>query len=158
MKLYLLRHGQSATASEAGVARDFDRPLSPLGRDDVHRMARYLAEQGARPGVILHSPLLRAAQTAEVALSVLKPSQGLEAFAPLANELPAEDLAAELTRRGAGIAELLAVGHQPQLGELLAHLAKVPFSLRPGGVAALEIKAEGPASFLWARNPEEIPA
>jgi len=155
--LYLLRHGQSPSAAEAGVAKDFDRPLSDMGRDDVRRVARLLAEKGARPLLILHSPLKRAAQTAAEAAAILKPAQGVEAFEPLANELSAEDLAAELARRGRGLPELLAVGHQPQLGELVAVLTKAVFSPRPGGAVAVELKAEEPASFLWACNPEDIP-
>jgi phosphohistidine phosphatase len=157
MRLYLLRHGKSPSAAEAGVAKDFDRPLSDAGRADVRKAARLLAERGARPDLILHSPLKRALETAQEAASVLKPAPGLEAFAPLANKLCAEELAERLQRRGQGLAEVMAVGHQPQLGELVAVLSKALCNLKPGGLVALELKEEGPASFLWAANPEEIP-
>ncbi|MBI5239970.1 MAG: phosphohistidine phosphatase SixA [Elusimicrobia bacterium] len=157
MKLYILRHGQSPSAAEAKVAKDFDRPLSEQGRRDVRRAARLLAERGAHPDLILHSPLVRAAQTAKEAAAVLKPARGLEAFTPLANELPAEDLAGELRRRSQGLGEVLAVGHQPQLGELVAALSNAVFNLRPAGLVSLELKDSGPASFLWACNPEDLP-
>ena len=87
MKLYILRHGHSLGTAEAGVAKDFDRPLSEQGRRDVRRAARLLAERGARPELILHSPLKRTEETAKEASAVLKPARGMEAFAPLANEL-----------------------------------------------------------------------
>lgn len=157
MKLYILRHGQSPSAAEAKVRKDFDRPLSPQGRRDVSRAARLLAERGARPELILHSPLKRAVETAQEASSVLKPARGLEAFAPLANELSVEDLAEELRRRGKGLGEVMAVGHQPQLGELVAVLSGAVFNFRPAGLACLELKDSGPASFLWACNPEDLP-
>jgi phosphohistidine phosphatase SixA len=51
----------------------------------------------------------------------------------------------------------MAVGHQPQLGELVALLSRAVFSLKPAGLVALELKDEGPASFLWACNPEDPP-
>jgi phosphohistidine phosphatase len=157
MKLYILRHGKSPAAAESGVAKDFDRPLSEQGRRDARRAARLLAERGAKPELILHSPLVRAVETAEEAAAVLKPARGLEAFAPLANALSAEDLGRELLRRGQGLGEVMAVGHQPQLGELVALLSRAVFSLKPAGLVALELKDEGPASFLWACNPEDPP-
>jgi len=156
MRLYLQRHGQSLSAAEAGVASDSDRPLSDQGRGEVRRVARRLAERGARPVIILHSPMIRAAQTAAEAAGILKPAQGLEAFAPLSNELPAEELAVELRRRTEGLPDVVAVGHQPQLGLLVAVLSQAVFNPRPGGAVALELKAEGPAAFLWACNPEDL--
>jgi phosphohistidine phosphatase len=157
MKLYLLRHGRSPGAAEAGVAKDFDRPLSDAGRADVRKAARHLEERGARPALILHSPLKRAAETAEEAAAVLhQPDQGLEAFTPLANELSADELAKRLMQRCQGLSEVLAVGHQPQLGELVAVLSKAIFILKPAGLVALEVKDDGSAAFLWAVNPEEL--
>ena len=156
MKLYILRHGSSPNAAEAGVARDFDRPLSEQGRTDVRKAALLLAGRGARPDVILHSPLVRAVQTAREAAAALQPPRGTEAFPPLANELSAEELAEKLRRRCQGLAEAMAVGHQPQLSELVAGLSKTLFNFKPAGLVALELKEEGPASFLWAANPEDL--
>jgi phosphohistidine phosphatase len=158
MRWYILRHGHSPSAAEAGVARDYDRPLSEAGREDVRRVATLLAERGARPALVLHSPLKRAAQTAAEAAAILRPAQGLEAFPPLANELGPEELTEALRRRGRDVPELLIVGHQPQVGELVLVLSHAVSSLRPGGVAALEPKDDGSAAFLWACNPEDIPA
>jgi phosphohistidine phosphatase len=156
MRLYLLRHGKAPSAAVAGVAKDFDRPLSDAGRADVRKAARHLAKRGARPALILHSPLKRAAETATEAAAVLKPARGLEPFKPLSNEISAEDLAERLRQRCQGLPEVLAVGHQPQLGELVAVLSKAIFSLMPAGLVALEVRDDGGASFLWAVNPEDI--
>jgi phosphohistidine phosphatase len=157
MRLYILRHGRSPNAAEAGVATDFDRPLSDAGRADVRKAARHLGQRGARPALILHSPLKRAVETAQEAAALLQPAQGLEVFKPLANELSAEELAEALRQRCRGLSEAVAVGHQPQLGELVAVLSKAIFSLKPAGLVALEVKDDGMASFLWAVNPEELP-
>ena len=157
MRLYLLRHGRSLSVAEAGVAKDFDRPLSDGGRAEVRKTALHLGERGARPVLILHSPLQRAAETAQEAAAVLKPAQGLEAFAPLANELSAEELASRLRQRCRDLSEVLAVGHQPQLGELVAVVSKALCNLKPAGLAALGLKDDGTGSLLWAVNPEELP-
>ena len=81
----------------------------------------------------------------------------MEAFAPLANELSAEELAEALRRRSQGLGEVMAVGHQPQLGELVAALSGAVFNFRPAGLVSLELKDSGPASLLWACNPEDLP-
>ena len=153
MKLYLLRHGHAPSASEAGVATDFERPLSELGRADVRRSAERLLERGGRPRLILHSPLLRAVQTAALAKDVLGPAQGAEAFGPLSNAAAAPELFAALQKRLSGVPETLLVGHQPQLGELAAFLANQVLELRPAGLIALEIKPEAGAAVLWTANP-----
>ena len=157
MRLHLMRHGHAPSAAESGVASDFERPLSPQGREDAGRVARELARRGAKPALILHSPLRRAAQTAAEAAAWLKPPQGLEAFGPLANELSVEELAAALEQRAGGLGEVLAVGHQPQLGELTMLLSRAMFAFRPAAAVLLDIKAGAPAAFLWACSPDEIP-
>lgn len=151
-RLYILRHGHSPTPNEAGVSSDFERPLSPAGLKAVKAAAEHLASKGGAPLLILHSPLVRAVQTAAAAAEVLKPASGVEVFQPLKNELAAPQLAEELKRRCSGVAEALAVGHQPQLGELVAFLSGKTAELRPGGLAALDLDG-GTPRLLWSRNP-----
>ena len=117
----------------------------------MREAAEELARKGGKPALILHSPLVRAAQTAAVAAEVLRPPR-VEEFQPLRNELPPADLAEELRRRCLEVDEALAVGHQPQLGELVAHLSGKVAELRPGGLAALDL-SDGAVRLLWSRNP-----
>lgn len=151
-RLYLMRHGHSPTTQEAGVSSDALRPLSDLGREDARWMAAELARLGCAPGLILHSPLLRAVQTAAEVATVLKPSGGREVFAPLDNTRPAEEVAVDLSARGAGVDEVLAVGHQPQIGELAALLTDAIFEFRPATIVAVEFTPE--PRVLWALSPE----
>lgn len=138
--------------NEAGVGSDFERPLSEAGRAAVRGAAEHLASKGGAPLLILHSPLVRAVQTAAAAAEILKPPSGVEVFQPLRNELPAAQLAEELRRRCAAVPEALAIGHQPQLGELVAFLSGKVAELRPGGMAAIELDG-GSSRLLWSRNP-----
>jgi broad specificity phosphatase PhoE len=76
-EIWLVRHGQSQgnVAREAPRAadqelldiadRDMDVPLSALGAEQAASFGRWLATQPATPDVVIASPYVRAAQTAE---------------------------------------------------------------------------------------------
>ncbi len=154
MKLYLMRHAHALTTSQAGVPKDALRPLSEKGRADARGMAAELARRGGAPALILHSPLTRAVQTAAEAAAVLRPASGTEAFFSLDNLRPAEEVVAELTERAGKFSEVLAIGHQPQIGEVATLLSKVVFELPPGTIVALELSS--PARVLWSLSPEDL--
>ncbi len=152
-RLYLMRHGHALSTNEAGVAKDSLRPLSDAGRADARLMAREIVKRGGKPGLILHSPLRRAVETAGEAASVLKPA-GLEAFLPLDNTRPADEVRAELAERGAAVDEVLAVGHQPQVGEIAALLGDAIFEMSPATIVAVELEPE--PRVLWTARPEQL--
>ena len=153
MKLYALRHGHAPSIQEAKVKSDEERPLSAEGRRMVQKTMEYLKSQGGSPEIILTSPLRRAKETAQEAQGVLKPSQGLKIYTPLANEISGEELYLHIEKDMAKIKELILVGHQPQLGELASYLTGQTFELKPGGAIALETNAGGKSRVLWHRNP-----
>jgi phosphohistidine phosphatase len=147
-----MRHGHSPTPSEAGVPTDALRPISERGRDDALRAAAAVRERGHRPALVLHSPLLRARQTAEAVAKAL--GAPAEEFPALDNTLPAEEVAAALEERGAGVAEVMAVGHQPQVGELAALIGRQLVDFKPAGLAVLELEPAG--RLLWSASPDEL--
>ncbi|MCU1360064.1 MAG: histidine phosphatase family protein [Ilumatobacteraceae bacterium] len=79
--IWLLRHGQSlgniarelaheSRAEMLDIAeRDMDVPLSDLGKQQAAAFGRWLGQQSDPPDVVLSSPYLRAAQTAQIALA-----------------------------------------------------------------------------------------
>jgi broad specificity phosphatase PhoE len=85
-EIWLVRHGQSAgnvARDEAEAAaglhiqiaeRDVDVPLSELGVRQSQALAGWFASlpERARPNVVLHSPYLRAAQTAQFVMDRLE--------------------------------------------------------------------------------------
>ena len=152
-KLYLMRHGHSPTTTEAGVSKDALRPLSGQGREDARRMAAELAKRGGSPQLILHSPLLRAAQTAAETAVILRPVSGVEVFAALDNTKPADEVERALAARAASIDEVLAVGHQPQIGEIAALIAETLFEMRPAAIVALELYPS--IRVLWTVSPDK---
>ncbi len=83
--IWLVRHGQSAgnvarDAAEAAAGhlidiaeRDVDVPLSPLGAQQAQALGDWFATLApdARPNVVLHSPYVRAAETARILIERL---------------------------------------------------------------------------------------
>jgi 2,3-bisphosphoglycerate-dependent phosphoglycerate mutase len=70
---YLIRHGQS----EANVARitaggKFDSPLTEKGRDQARALAPFMPQLEIKPGVLYHSSMVRAHETASIINEKLK--------------------------------------------------------------------------------------
>ncbi|MFI5363778.1 MAG: SixA phosphatase family protein [Elusimicrobiota bacterium] len=151
-KLYLMRHGHAPGTSEAGVKSDALRPLSDAGRRDAGRMAEQILKRGGAPSLVLHSPLVRAVQTAAVAAAAL--GRTGEAFSFLDNTLPSLEVLAELEKRGESVDEVLAVGHQPQIGEIATLLTGAIFEIRPAGIVA--VAWEPKPRLLWTLNADEL--
>lgn len=94
-ELWLVRHGQSAgnvarDVAEAAVGheidiaeRDVDVPLSELGVRQSEALASWFATlpREARPNVVLHSPYVRAAETAKILMRRLERESLLAAHA-----------------------------------------------------------------------------
>ncbi|MBB6482166.1 histidine phosphatase family protein [Spirochaeta isovalerica] len=62
-EICFIRHGKSAHGSS--IMRDFDRPLNARGEKDSLKMGRRLAARNFRADLIISSPAIRAASTAE---------------------------------------------------------------------------------------------
>lgn len=62
MKLFVLRHADAQTTGTS----DDQRAISGKGVDQVQRVSSFCKQQGEVPDVILHSPLRRARETAEL--------------------------------------------------------------------------------------------
>lgn len=154
MKLYILRHAHSPPLWEAKVDKDEDRPISEEGRQGLRRVLEHLKKQNPSVALILASPLLRARQTAQEAVSLLGLT-GVEIFQPLDGTLPPERLWLALKERLQGVKEALLVGHQPQLGRLIAYLSGSQPELIPGGLVSLELD-EKDSTLLWSVNPRDL--
>ena len=136
--IWLVRHGQSAgnvarDAAEAAAGllidiaeRDVDVPLSELGERQAHALAAWFAAlpPAERPNVVLHSPYMRAAQTARIVM------QRIEAAPP-----PAVQADERLREKEFGILDRLTtrgIAQQyPALHAQRQHVGK--FYFRPPG-------------------------
>ena len=153
MRVYLVQHGE-AKPKEV----DPSRPLTDKGREEVDRVAAFIAKAGVRVKKILHSGKLRAVQTAEILAEHLKPEEGVEGaegLDPLADPSPWVERLRELGE------DVLVVGHLPHLSKLTSLLLTgrdelEPFRFRMGGVVCLEKGEDGKWRLIWAVTPEIV--
>lgn len=153
MRLYVARHGPAEDISKSG--KDFDRPLTPAGRDRVRHVAKALGRRGEEPRVIFTSPLVRALQTAEVIAAELGVSQ-VETTRDLA---PAGDatsffrvLVAQKTKRA------MVVGHQPDLSILIETVTedRFPYDMTKAMVVGLRVEEGKPARLRFVLDPKTL--
>lgn len=119
MILYLLRHAEA----EAVAATDAARCLTPKGRNQAARVAKFCEAAGIQPQVILTSPVVRARQTAEVVMASMPEAELIEVPWAACGMEPRRALH-ELAAYGK-FSGVMLVGHQPDLGCLLAELLGV---------------------------------
>lgn len=161
-RIYLVRHGIAEDAAESG--RDRDRALTPQGRGRLRREAAGLRRMGVRAGVLATSPARRARETAELLRNAL-PEARVEVWPELAPGVDERLLCARLERRESG-ADVVLVGHQPDLGEILAYLltgSRGSFAtrFRKGAVACLRApshRAPGRAVLEWLVTAGQLEA
>jgi phosphohistidine phosphatase len=163
-RLLLLRHGIAEDRSDERL--DGLRALTPAGRRRTTAVLERAVALGLAVDRLVSSPLVRARQTAELALGAgLAPSLELAtALEPGADPLPllarwlastptataspppgggrpaGEDLPPAVDSPGARPLSLALVGHEPDLGDLAARLLGAPsgsIALRKAGLAVL---------------------
>lgn len=124
--IWLLRHGDA----EAG-SPDFERALTPKGRDQGVAAGRALAALGVEIAACLTSPRVRARETAELACEALGVTPRLEdalqggPFDPL-----------EVAAGTSG--QVLLVGHEPDFSQAVRGLTGARAKMKKGGLAAVD--------------------
>jgi len=151
-----MRHGIAFERGE-WEGSDFDRPLTDDGVKRTKSVVKALHKQGELAvDAIWSSPLVRALQTAKIAAAVLD--------APL-TVVPGLQSGTDLETLLAGAAHeavpkcLLCVGHEPDLGRMVAELTgdSVCREFKKAGVAKLEGKFKaGKMKLVWYKAPKDV--
>jgi phosphohistidine phosphatase len=118
-RLILFRHGKAETAPLTGGDRD--RRLNDRGRADSASTARWLAEAGFVPNLVLISPSARTISTWDCAMpsfpgALTETRDGLYLGGM-------DEIMAELEITPAGFDTVMVVGHNPGLQEMAVRLA-----------------------------------
>lgn len=152
--IWFMRHGDAVSADEAGS--DHARRLSALGRDRVAATGAWLASKGHLPGLIWHSPLVRARETAELMLAAAGRDVALEEQTLLS---PGVDWAAVFLRLKQRLeveprlSPVLLVGHQPDIGVgIVLATGGGQQQIVPGTIGAVEFASwpqRGVGSLKW---------
>lgn len=145
-ELLLLRHGIASERHPDQV--DALRPLTPAGRERTTAVLQRLRQLELGGERLFSSPLLRARQTAELAVAA-----GLAPALELASALEPDADPRPLLHWPEGVQRLVLVGHEPDLGSLAAALIGAPAGtvlLKKAGIALLQID---PAALAAGRAP-----
>jgi phosphohistidine phosphatase len=155
-ELYIVRH---AIAAERGSEwpDDDKRPLTERGISRFKEAVKGLRRMDVTLDEIFTSPLLRAKQTAELLAAGVegKPSvKVLEALAPGHSSASVMTQLARVAKRR----RIAIVGHEPELGELAAHLigAGRALAFKKGGICRIDLgslSSKRAASLAWFLPP-----
>lgn len=135
-ELLLLRHAEAMQASPDG--RDIERPLSVHGEAQARAVGAWLAGQGAAPDAVLCSSARRTQMTADAVGKVLSMPQ--PDFLPAIYQATPGELLTLIENHAPDTRQLLLIGHNPGIEQLLALLAE---GRSAGG------RGMSPASLAW---------
>lgn len=156
MILFVLRHAEAVEGSDA--LQDEWRYLTERGRATAERMSASISKIGPKPRLTVTSPLTRTVQTAEIAAKKACRRNVVVASRLLLPEADISELVSYI-KGCSNAGRVMLVGHEPQLGSLVATLlgcADKPLPLKKGACVALEFdpkKEDKPARFLWYLIP-----
>ncbi len=153
MHIYLVQHGAAVPKDE-----NEERPLSDQGRDDVNKVASFLARSGVSVPRVIHSGKLRAMETALLLSGVIGPGNMVEeAETGLAPDDSTDVFFAAIEE---WTDDAIIVGHLPFVAKLASRLVtgneeETVIHFKPGSVACLERGENGGGwTVSWFVRPE----
>jgi phosphohistidine phosphatase len=162
MNLFLLRHGLAVEPDALGHDEDAERPLTPKGEHKLLCAAQTMKALGLSFDLILSSPRLRARQTAAIVANALDAKDRLELSHSLVPGAAAQDII-ECLRRSPMPGEVLLVGHEPGLSQLISLLvagdSSLSIAMKKGGLCKLSVeslKAGRCAALEWLLTPKQM--
>jgi phosphohistidine phosphatase len=159
-ELYLVRH---AIAAERGpnYPDDRERPLTSEGIARFKQAVEGLKDFDVKLELVMTSPLVRAAHTAELLVAGIggKPRlEVIEALSPGGRMTQVLESIAKYSKRMHHIA---IVGHEPDMGELASRLlrARGTIEFKKGAVCCMEMDGampNGPGTLRWLLPPRAL--
>ena len=151
MKIVFIRHAEAIERTES--IGDEGRYLTPEGRYQFRKTAKTMRNEGLDPNLILTSPYLRAVQTADILAEKISYVGSLMTVEELEPGFDLEMLK-NLVTSYKSVKELVLVGHEPDLSEIISTLLTLPegFLMMKGSGVKINVDPEDPcttASFKW---------
>lgn len=141
-RLILLRHGKSDW--DASFNNDRGRPLAPRGRRAAASVGSTLTAQGLAPDLVLTSPAVRAATTAELAAE----AGGWTCPLRVVEELYGSGVATVLdivSQTAPSVGTLMLVGHEPTWSGTVQALTGAHVAVKTGTAVTIDLIG------TWAR-------
>ena len=152
MRLYFLRHGYAENGS--ATITDHDRQLTPEGVRRLETAAKVIAALELKIDHIYSSPRVRAFQTAEIVAKAIDmpvevreevnfPFFDVQTLQKLLKPLPPTN-------------DVMFVGHNPSMCEVVQELTGTMFDMKKGGLAMVELNSLEPALGMlgWLLTPK----
>lgn len=143
MQIYVLRHGIAEDVKPGGS--DADRELTSEGRKKLRDVLRAASNADVKPDVVVSSPLVRAMQTAEIAMEVLDYKDDLLQSEALVPSSDPESVWDEI-RVHHQATQLMIVGHEPLLSRVVAFLLNAPsllVDMKKGAMVRIDLQEFG---------------
>lgn len=145
MKILLMRHGEASVEAK----RDFDRKLTPKGREVVDWRGAQLKEQGIVVAKLVVSPYIRTLETAELIQAKLGGVERVESNRITPDVIIDEALAELRDQTSGGKLDVLSeeagavmvITHQPLIGILIEYLTGHARPMHPGDMVMIETPA-----------------
>ena len=157
LDLLIVRHADAGDPA-TWPGDDAERPLSKKGRRQAKRLGDLLDELGIRPDVVLTSPKVRAADTAQLIGRRVgrKPTVDYR----LEGGFDPDGLAGLVADLDPGVARVMLVGHDPDFSSLASWLVGAPLSLPKGALARIELPeravGDGRGILRWLVPPNAV--
>lgn len=161
MNVYILRHGK---AEDQGAKPDNERELTQEGIDSLKDSMPGMKKLIGQVDFILTSPYWRAARTAQIVGEYFRCSSFIDGTDLLAQP-DQEDGVIKHINRLIGKENVVVVGHQPYLGELIRLMApegSLPegeIEIKKGGLAKVVFKGfvlPHKGRLEWIKTPKEL--
>jgi len=159
MQLFIVRHGIAIDREDPKCPPDPERYLTEEGIEKTEQVAKGLAALRVRADLLLTSPYVRAAQTAEIFAAALDYAKQKIRRTDLLLPGAEPSLLFRELAKDRQASSIFLFGHAPQLDDIVAtalgskrHLT----SLKKAGVALLELKRISPpiAALIWLATPK----
>ncbi len=153
MRLYFLRHGIAEDLSSS----DFARELTKRGRKRLANAAAVIKRLGIQPAAIFSSPRLRSLQTAQIVAAELEVDVTVSEAVNFGFDL--SDVQS-LTRDLGAADDVMFVGHNPDMSELVNELTGSDVAMKKGGLARVDIfgRAAARGELVWLIAPKVFDA
>ena len=155
LRLFFLRHGRADRSAYHGDDDDL-RPLTEEGRRRMRVEAEFIARLAAGIDLVVTSPLLRAAETAEIVAARLGLRDELRSDPRLGHGFALPELAALLAGLEGDRRRILLVGHEPGFSEVIGELIGEGYvAMKKGALARVDLlpgrKPRG--RLIWLLQP-----
>jgi phosphohistidine phosphatase len=163
MNIFLLRHGIAVDPGTAGFDKDSERTLTPKGERKLWQVADAMFAMKLSFDAIFTSPYVRARQTADIIAEALDLRKKLQEVDHLTPGGSARRLIETINSIKPAVAEVLLVGHEPSLSELISLLISgdTPASvlMKKGGLCKLSadsLQHGRCATLEWLLMPKQM--